>query len=67
MTIVLDTKDEEHLIRAKGAVPLALHSVFRPTQEDEPVKRDNILSLRKLYGKGALAEVKIVLGWLLDL
>ena len=67
MTIVLDSQKREQINRAKGAVPLALHTVFRPTYKDEPVKRDDILSLRKMYGEGALSEVKIVLGWLLDL
>ena len=67
MTIVVDDDDEDKIERAKGAVPLALHAMFRPTSREEPVQQDDILSLQKLFGEGALAELKIVSGWLLDL
>ena len=47
-------------------MPLALHTIFRPTTKEEPVDRADIISFRKLIGEGALSETKIVLGWLLD-
>ena len=38
MTIVLDEDDEDKIERAKGAVPLALHAMFRPTSTEGPVQ-----------------------------
>ena len=65
MTIAVGN-EKERLQRAQGAVPLVLHAIFRPIQHDEPTVQDDILSLRKLLGEGALSEIKIVLGWLID-
>ena len=42
---------------------LALHVFFRPVNEDDPVQRDDILSLRKLLAAGGLEEMKMILGW----
>ena len=64
ITITLDI--EELTTRAKGAVPLALHTIFRPTSADEPVTRHDVLSLRKMLGEGCLSELKVILGWLVD-
>ena len=52
--------------RGRNAVALALHTFFRPTNPDDPVPRDDILSLRKLLAEGGLEETKMVLGWFID-
>ena len=52
--------------RARHAVPLALDVMYRPKNPDDPIERDEILSLRKLLAEGGLEERKIVLGWLID-
>ena len=39
---------------------LALHVFFRPVNKDDPVQRDDILSLRKLLAEGGLEELKII-------
>ena len=43
MTVILDG-DPSRIEKAKGAVPLALHTIFQPTTEDKPVDKVNILS-----------------------
>ena len=64
ITIVLDKLDLPD--KARNAVALALHTFFRPVNEDDPVPRDDILSLRKLLAEGRLEETKTVLGWYID-
>ena len=52
--------------RSQEAVPLAVHSIYRPLCRKEPTTRDDPLSLRKLSGEGTPSERKVVLGWLVD-
>ena len=55
--IITITVDDEHWIyRAKVAALLVIHTLFRPLQPPETLKRDNPLSLRKLAVEGQLAE-----------
>ena len=62
--IITITVDDEHWIdRAKIAALLVIHTLFRPLQPSEPLKRYDPLYLRKMVGKGQLAENKICLGW----
>ena len=42
---------------------MVIHALFRPIQPSEPLKRDDPLSLKKLAGKGKLAEQKTCLVW----
>ena len=42
---------------------MVIHTLFRPLQSSEPLKRDDLLSLRKLAGEGQLAEQNTFLGW----
>ena len=64
ITIVPDIGD--NMIRGAGAMPLAIHTLFRPLAEDEPLRRDDPLSLSKLKEEGAPSETQIVLGWLIN-
>ena len=62
--IITITVDGYHWIdRAKSAALLVIHTLFRPLQPSEPLKRDDPLSLRKLAEEGQLAEQKTCLGW----
>ena len=62
--IITITFDDKHWIdRAKSASLLVIHTLFRPLQPSDPLKRDNPLSLRKLAGEGKLSEQKTRLGW----
>ena len=62
--IITITVDDDHWIdRAKSAALLVIHTLFRPLQPSEPLKRDDPLSLRKLAGEGQLAEQNTCLGW----
>ena len=64
ISIILDQMNFPE--RGRHAVALALHTFFRPTNPDDPVPRDDILSLRKLLAEGGLEETKMVLGWFID-
>ena len=62
--IITITANDKHWIdRAKSAALLVIHTLFRPLQPSEPLKRDNPLSLRKLVGGGQLAKQKTFLEW----
>ena len=53
--IITITVDDKHWIySAKSAALLVIHTLFRPLQPSEPLKRDDALSLRKLVGEGQL-------------
>ena len=62
--IITITVDDNHWIdRAKSAALLVIHTLFRPLQPSEPLKRDDPLSLGKLAREGQLAEQNTCLGW----
>ena len=48
-----------------GTSPGTRHSC-RPVQADEPLPRDAMLAIEKALAEGALAEIQVVLGWLID-
>jgi hypothetical protein len=49
--------------RCAAALPLALHILGRPLALDEPIARDDLLSVKKTLGEGQMAEQRVVLGW----
>ena len=57
---------KKYIERTRQATPLAIHSIFRPTDINDKVPRNNVLCMRKLSGEGALEERKTILGWLID-
>ena len=62
--IITITVDDDHWIdHAKSAALLVIHTLFRPLQPSEPLKRDDPLSIRKLAEEGQLTEIKTCLGW----
>ena len=63
-TISLD--DPIILPRARAAVLLTIHIVARPLQMEEPIPRSHMVALQKLMAEGAMEEMKVVFGWLLD-
>ena len=63
-TVTIDINDNKE--RAAAAVLLAIHTVGRPTNKDDPIPRLNLVSLSKLTAEAALEETKILLGWKLD-
>ncbi len=54
------------IARLQQAVIMAIHCLFRPMHPSEAGHRNHVLSLRKLAGDGALCEIKVVLGWLIN-
>ena len=54
ITITIDNPSWVEL--ANNEDSLIIHSIFRPRQSDEPLKKDDSLSLRKILGEGKLAE-----------
>ena len=62
--IITTTVDHKHWTEhAKGAALLVIYTLFQPLHSSYPLKRDNIISLRKLTGKGKLAKQKTFLDW----
>ena len=52
--------------RVACAVPLAIHTVGRQLSPNEPLPRDDLVSLSKLAAEGKMEETKIMLGWLIN-
>ncbi|KAL9178371.1 LOW QUALITY PROTEIN: hypothetical protein ACHAXT_000018 [Thalassiosira profunda] len=56
--------DSRMVDRARQALPMATHLVFRPVAEDdEPLPRPDPQSIRKLAAEGQLRESLVFLGW----
>ena len=52
--------------RAEAAVLLAMHIIGRPFNQNDPIKRLDLVSLSKLIAEARLEETKILLGWKLN-
>ena len=61
ITVMVD--EEKWVEKGRNAAPLAVHSMFRAPNNDDPIPRDNATSIRKLDGEGTPEEHKCVLGW----
>ena len=62
--IITIAVDDNHCIDgAKSAALSVIHTLFRPLQPSEPLKRDDPLSLRKLAVEVQIAEQKTCLSW----
>jgi len=64
LTAAADLEDE--VLRSQEAPPLVIHSIFRPIDPAEPIKRDDNISEKKLKGEGQPSEVKTMLGWIIN-
>ena len=64
LTAAADVDDE--VSRSQEAPPLIIHSIFRPVAADEPIKRDDNISEKKLRGEGQPSEIKVMLGWTIN-
>jgi hypothetical protein len=49
--------------RGVVAILLAIHTLCRPLDPNEPIYREDCLSLEKLAEEGSMSEVLIILGW----
>ena len=52
--------------KLEAAIPLTIHTITRPLDDDEPILRHNMISLSKFLANGSLTETQIFLGWLLN-
>lgn len=52
--------------RVPAIIPLVLSLLGRPVADDEPIDRNEFLSIVKLIAEGTPAELQTVLGWTLD-
>ncbi len=49
--------------RGVAAILLAIHTLCRPLDPNEPIQREDCLSLEKLEEEGMMSETVIILGW----
>jgi hypothetical protein len=61
ITVIPDIGDNRS--RGTNAMALAVYTICRPLSPNEPIPRDDCLSLSKLAEEGTLSEVASVLGW----
>ena len=45
------------------APALAIHTLFRPTDDQDPLPRDELINITKHHAEAKLEERKVVLGW----
>jgi hypothetical protein len=57
----------DNVERAAAATLLAIHTIGRPVDNRDPIKRLDLVSMSKLQAEAALEESKILLGWKLDM
>jgi hypothetical protein len=65
-TIGIAPDIEDYVTRVRYAIPLAIHTLARPTNNNDIIPRKDIISIKKLMAEGQMSETKIVLGWLLN-
>jgi hypothetical protein len=65
-TIGIAPDIENHVTRVSYAIPLAIHTLARPTNDNDIIPRKDIISIKKLMAEGQMSETKIVLGWLIN-
>ena len=58
--------DNNWVHRGQNTASLAVHKLFRPVQQREPLPPNDPASIRKLEGKGTADEKKRLLGWIVD-
>jgi len=63
LSVGLDKND--NLAKSQQAPTIAVHAIFRPVANNEPIPRDEPISIKKLKGEGVPSEQKVMLGWLL--
>ena len=49
-----------------AAIPFILHLLGRPLLPDEPLPREDVVSLKKMIAEGTPSEVLTILGWSID-
>ena len=64
ITLAIDA--EEWIWNSQNAAPLAVDTVFRSENKDDPLPRPPAASIKKLKAEGLPDETKIVLGWLIN-
>ena len=57
---------DEWTNKGQNAAPLAVHTIFRPVNRNDPIPRDDATSIRKLKAEGTPTEVQNILGWKID-
>ena len=63
-TVVLATKSSVN--HTDKAIDVAVHAMFRPLAQDEPIYCQDPLNLNKMKAEGRLKEKKKILCWLID-
>ena len=52
--------------RGSAILPFILFLLGRPTCPDDPIERDDVLSISKFLAEATPSEVKTILGWVVD-
>ena len=62
-TIAVGPDINESTSRLEAAIPIVMHIFGCPLSPDKLIPRKALVSLNKLSAKGAIKEVKMLLGW----
>ena len=60
--IITTGMESNNMDRLRYVVAMIIDLFGRPVHPNEPVQRDNLLSLKKLQAEGTLEECKTILG-----
>ena len=61
ITVVVER--ENWVKKTVNVALLVVHALFRPVDENDPVSREEMVSMRKLAGEETPDKTKIILGW----
>lgn len=64
--IVADLPGSDNIKRLERATLLALHTVARPLDDEEPIPRHEMAARNKFIAEAGVEETKMILGWLFD-
>jgi hypothetical protein len=48
------------------AIPLAIHTLSRPINDNDAIPRNDIISMKKFLAEGNMEESKTILGWIVN-
>jgi hypothetical protein len=65
-SLAVDLPGSANIKRMEGAALLAIHTVARPPQQNEPLPRHPMAAENKFLAEAGAEETKMVLGWLMN-
>jgi hypothetical protein len=67
LSLSLDLPFTNNVLKGERAVLLTIQTIARALTKNEPIPRETMAAMAKLFAEAGMEETKIMLGWLLNL